>query len=191
MRQRPRTLRSKVVTTKIQLDINVEKLLLNRGCLNRASRNSDPVPTASTAAGNQSVMKQCGGHWQAGKGGWNNRRRNLATIPEILPGAVRLGAKRSAAGRICASSAGSCSYVSADAIGFTVSVAAASGSTGWKSRVDWKRICAGAGSSGSLSGINCRVGQRAFAYLPFPGHPGLRPHEKRGLHVRGGGPDFR
>jgi hypothetical protein len=29
--QRPLALRSKVVTTKIQLDINVEKLLLNRG----------------------------------------------------------------------------------------------------------------------------------------------------------------
>ena len=33
MRQRPLTLRSKVVTTKMQLDINVERLLLNRGCL--------------------------------------------------------------------------------------------------------------------------------------------------------------
>ena len=32
MRQRP-LLRSKVVTTKMQLDINVERLLLNRGCL--------------------------------------------------------------------------------------------------------------------------------------------------------------
>jgi hypothetical protein len=31
--QRPLRLRSKVVTTKIQLDINVERLLLNRGCL--------------------------------------------------------------------------------------------------------------------------------------------------------------
>ena len=41
MWQRPLTLRSKVVTTKIQLDINVERLLLNRGCLNRASRNSN------------------------------------------------------------------------------------------------------------------------------------------------------
>ena len=42
------------------------------------------------------------------KGGWNHSRRNLATIPEILPGAARLDDKRSAAGRICASSAGSC-----------------------------------------------------------------------------------
>lgn len=33
MRQRPLTLRSKVVTTKIQLNINVERLLLNRGRL--------------------------------------------------------------------------------------------------------------------------------------------------------------
>ena len=57
------------------------------------------------------------------KGGWNNRRRYLATIPEILPSAARLDDNRSAAGRICASSAGSCAYVSADAIGFTVCAA--------------------------------------------------------------------
>ena len=87
------------------------------------------------------------------KGGWNNSRRDLAAVSEILPGGARLDDKRSAAGRICASSAGS------DAIGFTVSVAAASSFTGWKRRVDWKRICVGAGSSVSLSGINCRVGQ--------------------------------
>jgi hypothetical protein len=31
--KRPLTLRAKVVTTKVQLDINVERLLLNRGCL--------------------------------------------------------------------------------------------------------------------------------------------------------------
>ena len=36
------------------------------------------------------------------KGSWNNRRRNLATIPESLPGAARLDDERSAAGRICA-----------------------------------------------------------------------------------------
>ena len=33
VRQRPLTLRSKVVTTEMQLDINVERLLLNRGRL--------------------------------------------------------------------------------------------------------------------------------------------------------------
>jgi hypothetical protein len=93
------------------------------------------------------------------KGGWNNRGRILATIPEILPGAAHLDDKRSAAGRICASNAGSCAYAGADAIGFTVSVAAASSSTGWKRRVDRRRICVGAGSSGSLSRINCRLGQ--------------------------------
>jgi hypothetical protein len=32
------------------------------------------------------------------KGSWNNRRRNLATIPEILPCAARLNDKRSATG---------------------------------------------------------------------------------------------
>jgi hypothetical protein len=74
------------------------------------------------------------------KGSWNNRRRNLATIPKILPGAARLDDKRSAAGRICASNAGSCAYAGTGAIGFTVSLAAASSSTGWERRVDWKRI---------------------------------------------------
>jgi hypothetical protein len=93
------------------------------------------------------------------KGSWNNRGRILATIPEILPGAARLGDKRSAAGRVCASNAGSRAYASADAIGFTVSVAAASSSAGWGRRVDRRRICVGAGSSGSLSRINCRLGQ--------------------------------
>jgi hypothetical protein len=33
VRQRPLALRSKVVTIKMQLDINVERLLRNHGCL--------------------------------------------------------------------------------------------------------------------------------------------------------------
>jgi hypothetical protein len=93
------------------------------------------------------------------KGSWNNRRRNLAAVPEILPGAARLDDKRSAAGRICASNAGSRAFASADAIGFTVSVAAASSSTGWKRRVDRRRIGVAAGGSISLSGIDCCLGQ--------------------------------
>jgi hypothetical protein len=96
------------------------------------------------------------------KGGWNNKRRNLATIPEILPGAARLDDKRSATGRIYASacsSTGSRAFASADTIRFTVSVAAASNSAGWQRRVDRRRICVGAGSSISLSRINCRLGQ--------------------------------
>jgi hypothetical protein len=96
------------------------------------------------------------------KGGWNNSRRKLATIPEILPGTARLDDKRSATGLIYASacsSTGSRAFASADAIRFTVSVAAASSSTGWKHRVDRRRICVGAGSSVSLSRINCRLGQ--------------------------------
>ena len=92
------------------------------------------------------------------KGGWNNRRRNLASIPEILPGAARLDDKRSAAGRIYASPS-TRAFASTDAIGFTVSVAAASSSTGWQRRVDRRRICVGAGSSILLSGINGRLGQ--------------------------------
>ena len=93
------------------------------------------------------------------KGGWNNRRRNLAPVPEILPGAARLNDEGPDAGRICASNTGPCAYASADAIGFTVSVAAASSSAGWGRRVDRRRISVGAGSSISLSGINCRLGQ--------------------------------
>jgi hypothetical protein len=91
------------------------------------------------------------------KGSWNNKWRNLATVPEILPGAARLNDKRSAAGRICARNAGA--YASADTIGFTVSVAAASSSARWKHRVDRRRICVSAGSSVSLSRIDCRLDQ--------------------------------
>jgi hypothetical protein len=107
-------------------------------------------------------MRQCGAQWQAAKAGWNNRRRNLATIPEILPGAARLDDKRAATGRIyssACSSTGSRAFASADTIRFTVSVAAASGPIRWKRRVDRRRICVGAGSSISLSRINCRLGQ--------------------------------
>ena len=96
------------------------------------------------------------------KGGWNNRWRNLATVPEILPCAARLNDKRSATGRIyssACSSTGSRAFASADTIRFTVSVAAASNSAGWQRRVDRRRICVGAGSSISLSRINCRLGQ--------------------------------
>ena len=125
------------------------------------------------------------------KGSWNYKWRNLATVPEILPGAARLNDKRSAAGRICASNASSCAYASADTIGFTVPVAAASSSARWKRRVERRRICVGAGSSVSLSRIDCRLGQRAFAHIPFPWNTRLRPHEERGLYVRGGGSDFR
>ena len=61
------------------------------------------------------------------KGFWNNRRRNLATVPEILQGAARLNDGRSATGRIYASSS-TCfhAFASADTIRFTVSVAEAS-----------------------------------------------------------------
>ena len=144
------------------------------------------APTASTAAGNQSIMKQCGAQWQAAKAAGTTAG---ATWPRFLKSCrAQLVSTTSAPPQgDCASSAGSC----ADAIGFTVSVAAASSFTGWKKSGDWKRICVGAGSSVSLSGINCRLGQRAFAYLPFRGHPGLRPHEKRRLHVRGRGSNFR
>jgi hypothetical protein len=95
------------------------------------------------------------------KGGWDNKRRNLATVPESLPGAARLNDERSAAGRICASNASdsSCAFARADTIGFTVSVAAASSSTRWERRVDCGRICVVAGSSVSLSRINRRLGQ--------------------------------
>jgi hypothetical protein len=138
------------------------------------------------------ILNTCGYRLVASrKGSWNYKWRNLATVPEILPGAARLNDKRSAAGRICASNASSCAYASADTIGFTVPVAAASSSARWKRRVERRRICVGAGSSVSLSRIDCRLGQRAFAHIPFPWNTRLRPHEERGLYVRGGGSDFR
>jgi hypothetical protein len=134
---------------------------------------SDWLPLSVAAAGpcSCSSSDQLDGHrkskrhetvWRAvasRKGSRNNRRRNLATVPEILPGAARLNDERSAAGWICASNDGSCAHASADTIGVTVSVAAASSSTRRKRRVDRRRICVGAGSSVSLSRINCRLGQ--------------------------------
>jgi hypothetical protein len=126
------------------------------------------------------------------KSGWNNRRRNLATIPQILPGAARLDDKRSATRRIYASACSSTgSYASADAIGFTVSMAAASSSTGWKRRVDRRRICFATAGPVSLFRINGRLGQRALSHLPLSWNTRLRAHEKRGLYVLGGGSDFR
>jgi hypothetical protein len=139
-------------------------------CSQHPASNGLLIPVANAG---RSYLSSDGldGRWQAKrhetvwravasrKGRRNNRRRNLATIPEILPGPARLDDKRSVAGRVCASNAGSCAYASADAIGFTVSVAAASSSAGWGRRVDRRRICVGAGSSGSLSRINCGLGQ--------------------------------
>jgi hypothetical protein len=95
------------------------------------------------------------------KGGWDNKRRNLATVPEGLPDAARLDDERAAAGRLCpgCTSAGSCAFSSADAIGFTVSVAAAGISFCWRCGVDRRRIRVAAAGSVSLSRINCRLGQ--------------------------------
>jgi hypothetical protein len=92
------------------------------------------------------------------KSGGNNRRRNLAAVPESLPGAIRIYDKRSPrrlrSGRTSAGSgAGSC----AGAIGFIVSMAAASRSARWEHSVDRSRV--GAGSSVSLSRIDGRLGQ--------------------------------
>ena len=105
----------------------------------------------------------------------------MATVPEILPCAARLNDKRSATGRIYASacsSTGSRAFASADTIRFTVSVAAASNSAGWQRRVDRRRICVGAGSSISLSRINCRlVNERSHIY---PEHA-ITATRKRGL----------
>jgi hypothetical protein len=95
------------------------------------------------------------------KSSWNNRRRNLATVPKGLPRAARLNDKRVAPGRIYAGCTST--YINAraraDTIRVTISVATASNSAGWKCCLDRKRICVGAGSSISLSRINCRLGQ--------------------------------
>ena len=108
---------------------------------------------------------------KSGGGGWDNKRRNLATVPESLPGPLCVNDERSAAGRICASNARDSSYAfsRADTIGFTVSVAAASSSTRWERRVDCGRICVAAGSSVSLSRITVVwVNEHSHIYH-FPG----------------------
>ena len=93
------------------------------------------APTASTAAGNQSVMKQCGAQWQAAKAAGTT---GGATWPQFLKACrAQLASTTSARPRrICAARAGSCAFAGADAIGFTVSVAAASRSARWEHRVD-------------------------------------------------------
>jgi DDE superfamily endonuclease len=96
-----------------------------------------------------------------------------------LPGATRLDYERSAVGRIYASasaSPGSRAFASTDAIGFTVSVATASNCTRWKRRIDRRRVRVGAGSSVSLSRINCAVGAHMI-FLP-PYSPDLNPIEQ-------------
>ena len=113
------------------------------------------APTASTAAGNQSIMKQCGAQWQAAKAAGTTAG---ATWPRFLKSCrAQLVSTTSAPPQ--GGFAPAAPAPAPTTIGFTVSVAAASSFTGWKRRVDWKRICVGAGSSGSLSGINCRLGQ--------------------------------
>jgi hypothetical protein len=95
------------------------------------------------------------------KSGGDNWRRNLAAVPESLPGATRINDKRSP--RRLRSSAGCC----ANAIGFIVSVAAASRSARWEHRVD--RRCVGARSSVSCPGSTVVwVNEHSHIYH-FPG----------------------
>ena len=84
--------------------------------------------------------------WRAvaiGEGRWDNKWRDLAAVLEGLPRAPRLDDERSVAGRVCpgSTSAGSCAFASADAIGFTIPVATANSSTRWGPRVvKWTRF---------------------------------------------------
>jgi len=92
------------------------------------------------------------------KSGRNNRRRNLAAVPESLPGSARINDKRSPRRlRSSRASAGSSAFSGVDAIGFIISVAAASRSARWEQSIDESRV--GAGSSVSLSRIDGRLGQ--------------------------------
>jgi hypothetical protein len=69
VRQRPLTLHSKVVTTKMQLNINVEKLSLNHGCLTAAGGtlilqrtsgvSSDRIPTYTIRDGAGGQLCKC------------------------------------------------------------------------------------------------------------------------------------
>jgi hypothetical protein len=86
-----------------------------------------------------------------------------SAIEQRLSGSdtARLDYERAAARRLCpaCTSAGSCAFSSADAIGFTVSVAAAGLSSCWRCGVHRRRIRIAAAGSVSLSRINCRLGQ--------------------------------
>jgi hypothetical protein len=94
------------------------------------------------------------------KGGWDNQRRDLATVPESLPCAARLNDERSTAGRLCpGANRGSGAVSSANVIGVTVSLAAASSSAGRIIRIDRRRIRVGTASSISLSRLNRGLGQ--------------------------------
>jgi hypothetical protein len=113
-----------------------------------------PAPAASTATSNQSVMKQCGAQWQAAKAAGTT---SGATWPQFLKACrAQLASTTSAPPQ--GGFASSCAFVRADTTGFTLSVAAASSSTRWERRVDCRRIFVAAGSSVSLSRINCRLG---------------------------------
>ena len=82
-----------------------------------------------------------------GKGRRDNKWRDLAAVPKSLPGPARLNDERSVAGRVCpgSTSAGSRTFVSADAIGFTIPVATASRAGTCR---DWnRRVWVSAGSS--------------------------------------------
>jgi hypothetical protein len=121
-------------------------------------RSSDHL----NSTGNQSVVKQCGAQWQAAKAGGTT---GGATWPPFLKSCrAQLASTTSAppSGGFMPAPAPApapAPFASTDAIGFTVSVATASNCTRWKRRIDRRRVCVGAGSSVSLSGINCRLGQ--------------------------------
>jgi hypothetical protein len=127
-----------------------------------AASRSHSCPSPAHLDGRRRKPKRDETMWRAVascKGSWNNRRRNLATVPESLQVAACVNDKRSDARRVCSGSARLCVYASADTIGFIVSVAAASSSACWRCGVDRRRISFASAGPVSLSRINGRLGQ--------------------------------
>jgi len=125
-----------------------------RGSNRRLLDSSDPLDDGREPRRDETMW----GAVASRKSSGNNRRRNLAAVPKSLPGAARVNNKRFPrqfrSGR---ASAGSCAFSGGAAIGFTVSVAAASRSTCREPSIDRSRV--GAGSSVSLLGLDGRLGQ--------------------------------
>jgi hypothetical protein len=156
-----------------------------RGCDSRSYPSVDPasnwLPISVAAAGlfsclrcehlhDQRKPKRDEAMWGAvasRKGGGNNRRGNVAAVPESLPDPACLNDERFSARRVCSGSGctnvGSRPFASANAnanaIGFIVSMATASLSTRRGCRIHRRRVCVGPASSVSLPWIDCRLGQ--------------------------------